>query len=72
MSDPEENDKNEEEDAAPEKDDAGRQINLERCLSCRHSTDKEPDKGTLRCKKHSMLVNATDDEIPDDCKEYEK
>ena len=46
--------------------------NLERCLSCRFAVDKNEEKGTLVCKKHSMLINANDDEIPDDCKEYEK
>ncbi|NOZ22176.1 MAG: hypothetical protein GXP25_13945 [Planctomycetes bacterium] len=70
MSDPEE--ECDEDAVESDKDDRGRQMNLERCLSCRHAADKDSEKGTLRCKKHSMLVNAPDDEIPDDCKEYEK
>lgn len=47
-------------------------VSFERCCSCRHATQKNMDQGTLVCKKHNMLINATDDEIPDDCKEYEK
>jgi len=70
MNDPEE--ERDEGAAESEESDDGKQINLERCLSCRHSTDMDSDKGTLRCKKHNMLVNANDDEIPDDCKEYDE
>ncbi len=70
MNDPEE--ELEEGAAESEEEDTGRKVNLERCLSCRHSSGKDAEKGTLRCKKHTMLVNASDDEIPDDCKEYEK
>lgn len=60
----------EEQEPAPASDQAAA-IHLERCLSCRHADQKNAEQGTLLCKKHNMLVNAPNDEIPDDCKEYE-
>ena len=56
-------------DSAPDRAAAA---NLERCCSCRYATETDTEKGTLICRKHNMLINAAVDEIPDDCKEYEK
>jgi len=44
--------------------------NLKRCLACKYATEKNPQKGTLLCTKHDMLINADADEIPDDCPEF--
>ncbi len=46
--------------------------NLQRCLSCRHARDRNPEKGTLTCEKHAMLIDNEADEIPDDCVEFEE
>jgi len=45
--------------------------NLERCLACKYSKDRDPDKGVLTCTRHNMLINADVDEIPDDCPDFE-
>ena len=45
--------------------------NLERCLACKHSRDRNPEKGTLTCQRYSMLIDNQADEIPDDCVEFE-
>jgi len=45
--------------------------NLERCLFCKHSRDRNPEKGTLTCQRYSMLIDNQADEIPDDCVEFE-
>ena len=45
--------------------------NLERCLRCKHSRDRNPENGTLTCQRHSMLIDDKADEIPDDCVEFE-
>ena len=50
----------------------GDPANLERCLSCKHSRERNPDKGTLVCQRYSMLIDNEADEIPDDCVEYEE
>ena len=45
--------------------------NLDRCLACKHAADRNPEKGTLLCQRHSMLIDNEADEIPDDCVEFE-
>ena len=46
-------------------------VNIERCMACKHSRDRNPEKGTLTCQKHSMLIDNQADEIPDDCVHFE-
>ena len=45
--------------------------NLDRCLACKHSRDRNSEKGTLICRRYSMLIDNQADEIPDDCVEFE-
>ena len=45
--------------------------NLERCLACKHSRDRNAEKGTLTCQRYSMLIDNQADEIPDDCVEFQ-
>ena len=46
-------------------------VNIERCLACKHSRERNLEKGTLTCQKHSMLIDNPADEIPDDCVHFE-
>lgn len=45
--------------------------NLQRCLSCKHSRDRNPENGTLICQHYDMLIDNQADEIPDDCVAFE-
>jgi len=50
----------------------GESTSFGRCATCRHGENVDIERGTLRCRRHVMLVDADADEIPDDCVEYER
>ena len=59
------------ESSAPGSEAVQDSMTFSRCAACRHSDKVDIAAGTLVCTKHSMLCDAEDDAIPDDCVEFE-